>query len=74
MYESYLFSFPMIFIEGLLCTLHCSRCLEIRFVEDNSLVRLPGSVQEADFDQLKCKLYRQELKGSGADLLTPLID
>lgn len=28
----------------------------------------------AGFDQLKCKLYRQELKGSAAGLFTSLID
>lgn len=73
-FESHLHSFPMIFIEGVLHCLHCSRCLGIRFPKDHSPARLPGSVHKADFDQLKHKLYRQELKGSGAGLFTSLID
>lgn len=55
-------------------TLHCSRCPRIRFPKDHSPARQPGSVHKADFDQLKHKLYRQKLKGSGAGLFTSLID
>lgn len=44
MFESHLFSFPIIFIEGVLCTLHCSRCLKKCLIRDNSRVRLPESV------------------------------
>lgn len=74
MFELHVFSFPKIFTEGLLYCLHRFRCLGIGFVKDSSLVRLPGSVHKADSDQLKCKFYRQELKGSGTGLFTTLID
>lgn len=35
-------------------------------------IQAAGSVHRADFDQLKCKLYRNELKGSGEVLFTSL--